>query len=231
MICFTFSFFRVVQNEFTEVIDRLNKVENASKVKAKLQSAGLDQGMIDTILEALNETQERITAQTNEKLATAGKAADIEELKNEMEVLGRRITFSEGVIQEKEKKEREINEKLDINRIRMQKLLNEFEVLKRASKSALSMSEKASAAAAAQAESALKLEDLAGLDVSGDGMERLINMIKLLETNSNRQIGSLERKVKRLSLLEADIESLKNNEGGNIDPKNKTGGFSGAQLE
>lgn len=220
-----------MQNEFTEVIDRLNKVENASKVKAKLQSAGLDQGMIDTILEALNETQERITAQTNEKLATAGKAADIEELKNEMEVLGRRITFSEGVIQEKEKKEREINEKLDINRIRMQKLLNEFEVLKRASKSALSMSEKASAAAAAQAESALKLEDLAGLDVSGDGMERLINMIKLLETNSNRQIGSLERKVKRLSLLEADIESLKNNEGGNIDPKNKTGGFSGAQLE
>lgn len=131
------------------MIDRLNRVENASKVKAKLQSAGLDQGMIDTILEALNETQERITTQTNEKLAVAGKAADIEELKNEMEVLNRRITFSEGVIQEKEKKEREVNEKLDINRIRMQKLLNEFEVLKRASKSALSMSEKASAAAAA----------------------------------------------------------------------------------
>ena len=184
--------------------------------------------MIDTILEALNETQERISAQTNEKLAVAGKASDIEELKNEMEVLGRRITFSEGVIQEKEKKEREVNEKLDINRIRMQKLLNEFEVLKRASKSALSMSEKASAAAAAQAESALKLEDLAGLDISGDGMERLINMIKLIETNSNRSIASLERKVKRLSLLEADIEGLKNNEGGNIDPKNKTGGFSGA---
>ena len=75
------------------------------------------------------------------------------------------------------------------------------------------------------------MEDLAGLDVSGDGMERLINMIKLLETNSNRQISNLERKVKRLSLLEADVEGLKNNEGGNIDPKNKTGGFSGAQLE
>lgn len=48
--------FCAVQNEFTDVIDRLNKVENASKVKAKLQSAGLDQGMIDTILEALNDT-------------------------------------------------------------------------------------------------------------------------------------------------------------------------------
>ena len=66
------------------------------------------------------------------------------------------------------------------------------------------------------------------MDISGDGMERLINMIKLIETNSNRSIASLERKVKRLSLLEADIEGLKNSEGGNIDPKNKTGGFSGA---
>ena len=99
LICFTFLCpVPLVQNDLTEMIDRLNKVENASKVKAKLTGAGLDQDMIDTILEALNETQERITAQTNEKLAVTGKAADIEELKNEMEVLGRRITFSEGVI-------------------------------------------------------------------------------------------------------------------------------------
>ena len=55
-------------------------------------------------------------------------------------------------------------------------------------------------------------------------------MIKLLETNTNRMIGSLERKVGRISDLEVEIENLKNN-AGQVDPKNKTGGFSGAQLE
>ena len=212
-------------------IDRVNKLENAAKVKAKLQATGMDQGMIDVVLEALNETQDRISTQTAEKLEGVVKENVIEDLKNEMEVLARRLTFSEGVIQENEKDKREIRENVDINRVRFNKIKNELEVLKRASKSALSMSEKASADAAKNAESALKLEDLAGLDVSGDGMERLVNMIKLLETNTNRQLSSLGRKVERLALLETEIEELKNNAGGPVDPKNKTGGFSGKALE
>ena len=59
-----------------------------------------------------------------------------------MEVMSRRIAFAEGVIQENQKIAREYNEKIDINRVRVQKIMNEIEVLKRKSKSALSMAEK-----------------------------------------------------------------------------------------
>ena len=88
-----------VQNDLAAMIDRLNKVENTGKVKKVLESSGLDQESINTILEALNDMQDRITQQTNEKLETTVKEESMADLKNEVEVLNRRITFSEGVIQ------------------------------------------------------------------------------------------------------------------------------------
>lgn len=83
---------------------------------------------------------------------------------------------------------------------------------------------------------ALKLDDLAGLDLSGgEGAERLANMIKLIDSNTKKQIGALERKMKRMTLLEADVEDLKaangGVEGGNPDVKSKSSGFSAKQLE
>ena len=53
------------------MLDRLNRIENNNRVKAKLAAAGMDQGMIDVVLEALNDMQERVTSQTNDKLAKA----------------------------------------------------------------------------------------------------------------------------------------------------------------
>ena len=43
------------------MIDRLNKVENTGKVKSVMKAAGLDDGIVDTILEAINEMQDRVT--------------------------------------------------------------------------------------------------------------------------------------------------------------------------
>ena len=84
--------------------------------------------MIDVVLEALNETQDRISTQTAEKLEGVVKGDVVEDLKNEMEVLARRLTFSEGVIQENEKDKREIRENVDINRVRFNKIKNELDM-------------------------------------------------------------------------------------------------------
>ena len=68
--------------------------------------------------------------------------------------------------------------------------------------------------------------------MSGEGMERITNMIKLVDTNTTKQIGALDRRVKRLALLEADVEDLKaNGIGANMDIKSKSGGFSAKQVE
>ena len=50
-----------MQNDLNAMIDRLNKVENTGKVKKVLESSGLDAESIGTILEALNDMQDRIT--------------------------------------------------------------------------------------------------------------------------------------------------------------------------
>lgn len=155
------------------MIDRLNKVENTGKVKNVMKAAGLDDGIVDTILEAINEMQDRVTGQTNEKLEALAKIDQVKDLNNEVEVLNRRITFSEGIIQQNEKDKRENNEKFEINRVRIQKIHNEIEILRRANRSALDMSQAASAMARENADSALKLDDLAGLEMTGDGMERI----------------------------------------------------------
>ena len=91
----------------------------------------------------------------------------------------------------------------------------------------MEVSQQAASQARENAESALKLDDLAGIEIGGEGMERITNMIKLVDSNTKKQISVLDRKMKRLTLLEADVEDLKaNGVGANLDVKSKSGGFS-----
>ena len=50
------------------MFDRLNKIENTDKMKHTLQSVGLDDEKMDTILGAINELQDNLTEQFNKKL-------------------------------------------------------------------------------------------------------------------------------------------------------------------
>lgn len=121
-----------VQNDLNAMVDRVNKIENTGKIKGALAAAGLDANSIAVILEAVNEMQDRVTSQTNDKLESHAKLESVTDLKNESEVLARRITFSEGVIQKNEQIKREYNEKFETNRVRIQKIFNEINVLRRA---------------------------------------------------------------------------------------------------
>ena len=122
----------LVQNDLNAMVDRVNKIENTGKIKGALAAAGLDANSIAVILEAVNEMQDRVTSQTNDKLESHAKLESVTDLKNESEVLARRITFSEGVIQKNEQIKREYNEKFETNRVRIQKIFNEINVLRRA---------------------------------------------------------------------------------------------------
>ena len=50
----------IVQNDVDSVHDRMNKLENSGKVKAAMAKAGMDPGMINTIMDALNDMQDRL---------------------------------------------------------------------------------------------------------------------------------------------------------------------------
>jgi len=64
---------RKVQNDLGGMIDRMNKVENTSKVKGAMEAAGMDTASINLVLEAINDMQDRVTSQTNEKLEKHAK--------------------------------------------------------------------------------------------------------------------------------------------------------------
>ena len=52
-------------------------------------------------------------------------------------------------------------------------------------------------------------------------------MIKLIDTNTTKQFSAVDRKLKRLTMLEADVDYLKaNGVGANVDVKSKSGGMS-----
>lgn len=44
------------------MMERVNKLENSGKVKVAMQKAGMDDGMINTILETINDMQDRVVA-------------------------------------------------------------------------------------------------------------------------------------------------------------------------
>lgn len=55
------------------------------------------------------------------------------------------------------------------------------------------------------------MTELEGMEISGEGSETFSKMLKVLESNMNKQIGALEQKIGRLILLENDVDSLKQN--------------------
>lgn len=46
----------------------MNKLENSGKAKAAMKKSGMDDGMINTVMEAINAMQDRLLDQQSEKL-------------------------------------------------------------------------------------------------------------------------------------------------------------------
>jgi len=57
-----------VQNDVNSTLDRMNKLENSGKAKAAMKKSGMDDGMINTVMEAINAMQDRLLDQQSEKL-------------------------------------------------------------------------------------------------------------------------------------------------------------------
>ena len=79
-------------------------------------------------------------------------------------------------------------------------------MLKKRTSSALEISN-----AAANKEDGLKMEDLAGLELTGPDGERMQKMIQLVEQNLNRRMILIEDKMEKIGELEEEILSIKEN--------------------
>ena len=148
-----------------------------------------------------------------------------EDTEVEIKVLTTRVQNNEVTLKEQVKLNMDHDDGIENFRKRLQKFTGDFEVLKRKTSSALEMS-----AAAANKEEGLKMEDLAGFDLSGDSGEKMTKMVQLLEQNFNRRIAIVEAKASGIKDLEEEISRI-SAEGFSSKPGASGGAGSGATPE
>ena len=125
------------------------------------------------------------------------------DMQGEFKVVDRRVAHNESVLNEQGKLIEQHTEKLETYRKRFQRLDNQLMNLQRNTSSALeSVAEK-------QSQNQLSVEDIANLEISGEGMEHMTKMVQRVEKLLGRRISALEGQMSRFNEIEDMVEQLK----------------------
>ena len=163
-------------------------------------------------MQSIDDLQDRINEQTGTKLKKYVDKDTFQDADVLLQGLLTRVQTSETTLKKQVNLLSEQTQNIDNFRKRLQKFQGDFEMLRRKTASALEMS-----SAAANKEEGIKMEDLAGLELSGDGAEQMTKMVQLLEQNLNRRIAIVEAKANTIADLEDQISRIQS-EGVNAKP-------------
>lgn len=108
-------------------------------VRGALENSGMDSGQVDLVLQALNTMQDRLKDDFTKKLEDFVSHTTFRELETEMKVLNQRLTTNDKMVEETALVGLENSERLENNRKRLQRLIGEFEALKRKTASSMAM--------------------------------------------------------------------------------------------
>ena len=200
-------------NRFKEIVAdldnlnyRVNKMDNTSGLRKVLENTELSDESINLILAAIDDVQDKVNNQTQVKLEAYVSLNVYNEMQGDFKVLDRRLNQNETEIKETQGRVNENDEKIENSRKRIQRLVSDMALLKRNTSSALEQVRADSQQALAEG---VQLDDLANLEISGEGMERMTKMVRVLETNLSRRITSVEDQFGKIAELEEMIEQVK----------------------
>ena len=149
--------------------------------------------------------QDKIDNQTTVKLEAYVSMNVYNDMQGDFKVHERRLTKVEDDLKATDHKCQENEEKIENSRKRIQRLVSDLAVLKRSTDSQLEQVR----ANSSQGHDNLTVEQLGNIEVSEEGMQRMTNMVKVLEGNLTRRIAAVEDSFGKIAELEEMIEQVK----------------------
>ena len=149
--------------------------------------------------------QDKIDNQTTVKLEAYVSMNVYNDMQGDFKVHDRRLTKVEDDLKATDHKCQENEEKNENSRKRIQRLVSDLAVLKRSTNSQLEQVR----ADSAQGHDNLTVEQLGNMEVGEEGMQRMTNMVKVLEGNLTRRIAAVEDSFGKIAELEEMIEQVK----------------------
>ena len=196
-------FLKKAEVDINELIDRVNKMDNTSRVRKVLENTELSDESIELILGSINEVQDRLQEQFKTRLEQYVTGKDFKDVQNEQNNLKTRMSANETTCKTLAKDNQENAAMIENSRKRIQRLISDFELMKRKTNSALETYSNQPPA------DGLKIEDLEDLEISGEGTERIKKMIQVVETNLNKRINAIENKLDSFNELETELDKVK----------------------
>ena len=173
-------------------MDKVNKMENGNKMKDALMGGALGDDSVEMILKAINDMQDKISEDMEEKLKNYTPLPLFQESETEMKGISRRVGYNEGVLKELKTATDEYGSKIEGNRKKIQRLQSEIDALK----GGAPMQE-------------LATPVLTSTDEVGAGdLDKLQKMIQRVEGNLIRRIASVETGLGRINSLEDKVQDM-----------------------
>ena len=180
------------RNDIDDLMDKVNKMENGNKMKDALMGGALGDDSVEMILKAINDMQDKISEDMEEKLKNYTPLPLFQESETEMKGISRRVGYNEGVLKELKTTTDEYGSKIEGNRKKIQRLQSEIDALK----SGAPMQE-------------LATPVLTSTDEVGAGdLDKLQKMIQRVEGNLIRRIASVETGLGRINSLEDKVQDM-----------------------
>lgn len=181
-------------------MSRLAKLENGNAMREAL-SGDMDGNSLDTILKALDAMQDKIIADTDDKLLNFVPKPAFSDLEGETKGLKTKVAANEGYLKKLGDEMQDTTDKLDNHRKRLQRMQGEIDQIKQQSKSQLSMH--------ASPEPEPVEEQPADANASEEARDGVKRMVTRLEGSLVRRISACESQLGKLDPLQDEVDVLK----------------------
>ena len=112
----------LARDDINDILDRLNKMENNNAMKDALTGGDMGDNQVDAILKAINDMQDKINADIDEKLKNYVPMPLFLEAEAESKSVSRRVAHNEQTLKQVKETTTENAERIDNNRKKINKL-------------------------------------------------------------------------------------------------------------
>ena len=118
------------REDIDALLEKVNKMENNNTMANALAGASMAEDSVELILKAINDMQDKINAETDNKLKEYATASALADLEGENKSNARRIHYNEGILKEAQATAEANMEKIEANRKKIARMQTEIDHLR-----------------------------------------------------------------------------------------------------
>lgn len=112
----------IARKDIDDLLAAISKMENSNKMASALADSSISDNSIELILKAINDMQDKIKADFDEKLTNYVQMPDFTDSQNELKTVSRRVGYNEGVLNDLKDTTGANSERIETNRKKLARL-------------------------------------------------------------------------------------------------------------